>query len=127
MISSSKLGTLQSLTYIVEFPLPPTAFPPTGISCGPKFLQQQLLSFPTSFWRLVIVLIFAFPLFIVPFAESHSQFISYQEHAFWAEKQFPFLLLLQEPKESLIYAISFRFKNLQLHLGTFPGDQQCLV
>lgn len=107
-------------TYGVVPPL--TALPPTGISFSPKLLRQ--LSFPTtSFWRFVIVLIFAFSLFIMPSVESYSQFISYQEHAFWAEKQFPFLLLLQDPKESLIYAISFRFKNLQLHLGTFPGDQ----
>lgn len=82
---------------------------------------------PCDVLELVIVLKFAFSLFIMPSAESHSQFISNQEHAFWAEKQFPFLLLLQDPKDSLIYTISFRFKNLQLHLGTFPGDQQCLV
>jgi len=80
-----------------------------------------------SLWKLIIVLIFALLLFIVPSVGSHSQFISYQKHAFWAEKQFPFLLLLQEPKKGLIYAISLRFKNLQLHQGTFPGDRQCLV
>lgn len=127
MLSSSTPGTLQALTRRVQFPLPPTALPPKGISCDPGFLQQQLLSLPVSLWRLIILLVFALSLFIVPSAESHSQFISYQEHAFWAEKQFPFLLLLQEPKKGLIYAISFRFKNLQLHLGTFPGDRQCLV
>lgn len=127
MLSSSTPGTLQALTHRVLFPLPPTALPPKGISCGPKFLQQQLLLLPVSLWRLIIVLIFALSLFIVPSVGSHSQFISYQEHAFWAEKQFPFLLLLQEAKKGLIYAISFRFKNPQLHLGTFPGDRQCLV
>lgn len=122
MLSGSTPGTRQALTHRVQFP--PTHCPPSqGISCSPKFLQQQ----PVPLRRLIIVLIFVLSLFIVPSVGSHSQFISYQEHAFWAEKQFPFLLLLQEPKKGLIYAISFRFKNLQLHLGTFPGDRQCLV
>lgn len=115
------------LTWRMQPPLPPTAVHLKGISGDPRFLQQQLLSLPVSLWRLIIVLICAFSLFIVPSLGSHSQFISYQEHALWAEKQFPLLLLLQEPKRGLIYAISFRFKNLQLHLGTFPGDRQCLV